>query len=101
MPEAVCTLEALPKADRRSYVGTGCAPAMNVDHSLGKEKSVDGREVLSQSPHPSGDSRPSPLLHDSDSRFSGSSTKIYARRRPFTKSEPEPLFGVIIQGYMA
>jgi hypothetical protein len=40
--------KALPKADRRLSVGNGCAPAMNVDHSLGKEKSVDGREVLSQ-----------------------------------------------------
>jgi hypothetical protein len=42
------------------------------------------------SPHPSGDSTPSPLLHYLDSRLSGSSTKIYTRRRPFTKSEPEP-----------
>jgi hypothetical protein len=63
---------------------------MNVEHSLDKEKSVDGREVLSLSPHPSGDSRPSPLLHDLDLRLSGSSTKIYTRRRPFIKSEPEP-----------
>jgi hypothetical protein len=41
-------------------------------------------------PHPSDESRPIPLLHDSDSRFSRSSTKIYTSRRPFTKSEPEP-----------
>ena len=90
MSEAECTPEALPRADRRFYVGSGCAPAMNVDHSLGKEKSVDGREVLSQLPHPSGESRPSPLLHDSDLRFSGSSIKIYTRAARFTKSEPEP-----------
>ena len=82
--------EGLPRADRRFYVRSGCAPAMNVDHSLGREKSVDEREALFRLSHPCGDSRPSPLLYDSDSRFLWSSIKIYTGAGRFTKSEPEP-----------
>jgi hypothetical protein len=87
--EAECTPEALPKADRRFYVGNGCAPATNVDRSLDKEKKADGREVLSQLPHACGDSRPGPRLTGSDLGCLASSTKIYTPPR-FTKNEPEP-----------
>jgi hypothetical protein len=63
---------------------------MNVDHSSGKEKSVDGREVLSQSPPSSDESRQSPLLRDSDSRFSESFIKIYTGAPASSKVSQNP-----------
>jgi hypothetical protein len=42
-------VKAFP-AEARLFNTAGCVHAMSVDHGLGKEKSVDGRAVLSIAP---------------------------------------------------